>query len=71
MFGSRTFVPISWMCTKQTSVSHSSTEPEIISLGAGLRMDGLLALDLWDLFIEVLGMTKYQHQPKRAHGKPV
>ena len=46
IFGSRTFVPISWMCKKQTSVSHSSTESEIISLDAGLRMDGLLALDL-------------------------
>ena len=45
-FGSHTFVPISWMCKKQTSVSHSSTESEIISLDAGLRMDGLPALDL-------------------------
>ena len=35
-----TFVPISWMCKKQTSVSHSSTESEIISLDAGLRLDG-------------------------------
>ena len=49
IFGSHTFVPISWMCKKQTSVSHSSTEAEIISLDAGLRMDSLLALDLWDL----------------------
>ena len=30
--GSHTFVPISWMCKKQTAVSHSSTESEIISL---------------------------------------
>ena len=28
MFGSHTFVPIGWMCKKQTSVSHSSTEAE-------------------------------------------
>ena len=34
IFGSNTFVPISWMCKKQTSVSHSSTESEIISLDA-------------------------------------
>ena len=47
IFGSPTFVPISWMCKKQTSVSHSSTESEIISLDAGLRMDGSLAVDLW------------------------
>ena len=44
IFGSRTFVPTSWMCKKQTSVSHSSTEAEIISLDAGLRMDGIPAV---------------------------
>ena len=54
VFGSHTFVPISWMCKKQTSFSHSSTEAEIISLDAGLRMDGIPALDLWDVVIEVL-----------------
>ena len=45
IFGSHTFVPISWMCKKQTSVSHSSTESEIISLDAGFRMDGVAILD--------------------------
>ena len=35
IFGRHTFVPISWMCKKQISVSHSSTESEIISLAAG------------------------------------
>ena len=47
--GCHTFIPISWMCKKQTSVSHSSTESGIISLDAGLRLDGIPALDLWDL----------------------
>ena len=55
VFGSHTFVPRSWMCKKQTSVSHSSTESEIISLNTGLRLDGLLALELWDLTVSVLG----------------
>ena len=54
IFGSHTLVPISWMCKKQASVSHSSTESEIISLDAGLRMDGIPALDLWDLIVAVL-----------------
>ena len=58
IFGSHTFVPISWMCKKQTSVSHSSTESEIISLDAGLRLDGIPALDLWDLIVEVLLETR-------------
>ena len=49
-----TVVPMSWMCKKQTSVSHSSTESVIISLEAGLRKGGLLALDLWDVVIEVV-----------------
>ena len=51
VFGSHTFVPISWMCKKQTSVSHSSTESEIVSLDTGLRFDGLLALELWNLIV--------------------
>ena len=43
------------MCKKQPSVSHSSTESEIISLDTGLRLDGLPALELWDLIVSVLG----------------
>ena len=39
------------MCKKQSAVSHSSTESEIISPGAGFRMDVLFALDLWDIVI--------------------
>ena len=68
IFGSHTFVPISWMCKKQTSVSDSSTESEIISLDAGLRMDGIPVLDLWDLIVTVLhGNT---HQNDQVRGDP-
>ena len=55
IFGSHTCVPISWMCKKQTAVSHSSTESEIISLDTGLRLDRLPALELWDLIVSVFG----------------
>ena len=51
------------MCKKQNAVTHSSTESEIISLDAGLRMDGLLVLDLWDTMIEVLRSTSNNVQP--------
>ena len=68
IFGSHTFVPVSWMCKKQTPVSHSSTESEIISLDAGLRLDGIPALDLWDLIVSVLG--KMTQTPERL-GRPV
>ena len=62
VFGSHTFVPISWMCKKQTSVTHSSTESEIISWDAGLRSDGIPALDIWDLIVAVLGNTNQSHK---------
>ena len=61
------------MCKKQTSVSHSSTETEIISLDAGLRMDGIPALDLWDLVLEVFNFVPNSTDgPKRereSHGE--
>ena len=65
ILGSHTFVPISWMRKKQTSVSHSSTEFEIISLDAGLRLDGIPALDLWDLIVAVLHGNTYQNNQER------
>ena len=62
VFGKHTFVPISWVCKKQTSVSHSSKESKIISLDARLRLDGITALDLWDLIVAVLGNTNQRNK---------
>ena len=56
------------MCKKQTSVSHSSTESEIISLDAGLRLHEIPALDLWDLIVSVFRNTI--QTPERP-GRPV
>ena len=60
IFGSHTFVPISWMCKKQTSVSHSSTESENISSDAGFRLD-------WMIWVFVFGNTTQNHD---RTGKP-
>ena len=57
-----------WVCKKQTAVSHSSTESEIISLDTGLRLDGLLALELWDLIVSVFGSVS---QISDRTGRPV
>ena len=65
--GSHTFVPTSLMCKKQTAVSHSSTESEIISLDTGLRLDGLSALELWDLIVSVFGSVS---QVSERSGQP-
>ena len=52
----------SYICSNKLDVqetnccfSHSSTESEITSLDTRLRFDGLLALELWDLIVIVLG----------------
>ena len=45
VFRNHTFVPINWMCKKQTLTFYSSTESEIISLDTGLKLDGLPALE--------------------------
>ena len=49
------------MCNKQTCVSHSSTGSEI-PLDAGLRKDGIPALDLRELVIDVLRSNPNQTQ---------
>ena len=43
-----------WICKKQSAVSHSRAESEIISLDAGLRIDGLPALLFWECVVDTL-----------------
>ena len=52
----------SYICSKKLDVPRNKLQfhtvhqnPEIISLDAGLRLDGLPALELWDLIVSVLG----------------
>ena len=64
----------------ELAVSRSSTESEIISLDTGLRWDGLLALELWDLIVSVLGKVCHisdgsekpesdEHKHHKSHNK--
>ena len=71
IFGSHTCVPRNWICNKQTSVSHGSTKAEIISLDAGLRVDGIPALTLWDLMIERCHslLNKKKKDPRQSSGE--
>ena len=66
IFGSHTFVPVTWRCEKQSSDSHSSTESEIMCLHAGLRMDGipLLIFGIWFKKCCML-LPTYLRNPKR------
>ena len=51
-----TVVSIRWMCQKQTW---------IISLDAGLRMDGLFALDFWTWSLKCYVRRTTNHKPNR------
>ena len=53
IFGSHSFVPDGWSCKKQTAVSHSGTESEVMSLDVGRRLDGFPVFGLWDIVIDV------------------
>ena len=64
--GPNTWAPVAWFCKKQGATSHSSSEAEIISLDAGLRMEALPCLDLWDLVIEVFS-GKRGESAKKPH----
>ena len=58
------FVQLEHLCRpvgcarSKSQTSHSSTESEITSLDADLRMDDFFPLDVWDLVIEVLRMAR-------------
>ena len=63
LVGPNTFVPVSWICKKQGAVSHSTAEAEVISLDAGVRLEGLPALSLWSLVIDVFEPTSRPEKP--------
>ena len=52
--GHNTFMPLASLCKKQTCVSHSSTELEIIALTLAVRKEALPLLTLWDIVVDVI-----------------
>ena len=63
LVGPNTFVPITWICKKQVAVSHSTAEAEVISLDAGMRLEGIPALTFWSLVIDVFDPPKVPKKP--------
>jgi len=69
LVGPRTFVPITWFAKKQGAVSHSSTEAEIISLDACLRMEGIPCLVFWSQVVQAFpGPTSPKKVPNQESG---
>ena len=55
--GPNTFAPITASCKKQTCVSHSSTESEIVAAEQGIRTEGLQVLTFWEIVVDLLSAT--------------
>jgi hypothetical protein len=49
--GPNTFFPLNGVSKKQTCVSHSTPEAEIVAANAAVRLEGLPALQLWDILM--------------------
>jgi hypothetical protein len=52
LIGPSTFFPLAWVSKKQTSVSRSTTESEVVSLAHGLYHEALPALSLWETLLQ-------------------
>ena len=50
--GPHTHFPLAWVSKRQTSVSRSTTEAEIVSLAYSLYQEALPALSLWELILD-------------------
>ena len=49
LVGPHSFYPISALSNKQTVVSHSTTEAEVVAMDHGLRKECIPMLDLWEV----------------------
>jgi len=56
--GPNSFFPLTGISKKQTAVSHSTPEAEIVAAAAAIRTVGLPALDLWDVIFSSIAGRK-------------
>ena len=47
-----TFFPLNGVSKKQTCVSHSTPEAEIVAANSAVRLEGLPALQIWDTILQ-------------------
>ena len=67
--GPNTFAPITASCKKQTCVSHSSTESEIVAAEQAVRTEGLQALAFWEFVVDLLSDTHGAKKMTETSGK--
>ena len=65
--GPNTFAPVVAQCKKQTCVSHSSTESEIVACEYAVRTEGLQVLTFWEHVVQLMHPSKVPaHKRKDA-----
>ena len=64
--GPKTFFPLAWVAKRQTSVSRSTTESEIVSLAYSLFVEGLPALTLWEKLLDRTDLVLKIHEDNQA-----
>ena len=58
--GPNSFFPLNAISKKQSCVSHSTPEAEIVAANLAIRTEGLPALQLWDMVLERETILKFQ-----------
>ena len=67
LYGPHSFSPLSGQSKKQTAVSHSTVEAEIVAADHAIRLSGLPALPLWErLRDRPLSLEVYQDNQATA-----
>ena len=67
LYGPHTFSPLSAQSKKQTAVSHSTVEAEIIAADHAIRISWLPALPLWEKILDrTLSLDVYQDNQATA-----
>ena len=64
LMGPNSFIPISALSKKQTCVSHSTPEAELVAVDTSFRNEGIPALNLWEI------LNNSSREPHRAQATP-
>ena len=68
LLGSRTAFPLAGQSKKQTCVSHSTPEAEVVAADHGMRTYGLPGMDLWDKLLDRAIVLQFHEDNETAIG---
>ncbi len=68
--GPNTFAPVTAICKKQTCVSHSSTESEIVAAELAVRTEGLQILTFWNTVTKLFSEQQLVRDPHAKRPRP-